>query len=54
VLNPFLSVSDGFKIKSFYDGVLVDASDESTLLNRTITFSPQASALQVTNIDFEP
>lgn len=40
VLNPAVTISDGFIIKTYYDSLLLDATDESTLLNRTVSYTP--------------
>ena len=37
-------------IKTYYDGVLIDASDESTLLNRTIFITDPGGKLKYKNM----
>lgn len=47
IRNPPDLISDGFIIKSYYDGVLIDSTDESTLLNRTITYYSKPKSLVI-------
>jgi hypothetical protein len=54
VVNPPWGVSDGFSISTYFDEVLLEATDESTLFNRTITFMSEPLPLLINQIDFAP
>ena len=53
IINPTIRNTQGFRVESYFNGVLVDSTDDSTS-NRTIRLSASPIPLRVSLIDFEP
>lgn len=52
--NPRAGVTNGFIVKTFYDGVFLDVTDTTSSLGRTCTITSGASPISVKSISFDP
>ena len=54
VPNPAVGATDGFIVKTYYDGLFLDKTDTSDLTGRTVDIVDSASNITIKSLTFDP
>jgi hypothetical protein len=54
ILNPSPGKTDGFTITTKYDGLVIDYTDTSTLVGRTLTITSGPGLVTMNSLEFDP